>query len=153
MKKLRIYLDTSVIGGCFDDEFNEYSNKLFETFLSSINIAIISSTTLSELANAPLKVREKVTEIPQGCYEEIFVSSEMNSLADAYIGEKIVTPKYFDDALHIAIATVLKVDLLVSWNFKHIVNFEKISRFNAVNVREGYGHLEIRTPRDVVEND
>lgn len=83
-------------------------------------------------------------------YETYQLTDEMRSLANMYMKEKIVTEKYYSDALHIAIATVLSVDVLVSWNFKHIVNFNKIKLFNAVNMREGYNILEIRTPEEMI---
>ena len=148
MKKLKIYLDTSVIGGCFEEDFEEYSNKLFEFFKNGTYTAVISSVVIYELSRAPEKVRAKLAETN---YEEIQVTEEMKALADKYMEESIVTKKYYDDALHISIATVLKVDVLVSWNFKHIVNFDKINKFNSVNIREGYGHLEIRTPQEAIK--
>ena len=70
-----------------------------------------------------------------------------------YMGQKIVSENYYGDALHIAIATVLRVDVLVSWNFKHIVNLDRIKQFNSVNLKEGYSILEIRSPREVIENE
>ena len=153
MKKLRIYLDTSVIGGCFDEEFKQYSIALFKEFDAGSYIAVISATTLAELKNAPNEVKEIVKTIPGNNYEELMVSDEMQNLSAMYLADKIVSEKYSDDALHIAIATVSNVDLLVSWNFKHIVNYEKIHRFNAINTREGYGFLEIMTPREVINYD
>ena len=86
-------------------------------------------------------------------YEENDVSDEMIKLAEKYLELKIVSENYYGDALHIAIATVLCVDLLVSWNFKHIVNLNRIKLFNSVNLREGYGILEIRTPMEVINNE
>ena len=61
----------------------------------------------------------------------------------------ILTPKFYDDGLHIAVATVGEADVLVSWNFKHIVRFDKIRRFNAVNLEFGYKPLQIFSPREV----
>ena len=81
------------------------------------------------------------------------VNEEMVKLAEKYMEQKIVSEKYYSDALHIAVATVIGVDVLVSWNFKHIVNLDKIKLFNSVNLREGYSILEIRTPREVVTNE
>jgi predicted nucleic acid-binding protein len=148
MKKLQIYIDTSVVGGCFDKEFEEFSNKLFDRFKEGVYMPVVSSNLVAELAGAPDTVKAKLKEIS---YEEVAVNDEMTDLAQKYMLEKIVSDNYYDDALHIAIATVLKIDVLVSWNFKHIVNLNKIIRFNAVNIREGYGHLEIRSPRDLIE--
>jgi len=85
--------------------------------------------------------------------EEYIVNDEMLKLAEKYMEQKIVSENYYSDALHIAVATVLGVDVLVSWNFKHIVNLDKIKLFNSVNLRERYSILEIRSPREVIENE
>ncbi len=77
------------------------------------------------------------------------VSNEIRELAEKYIERKIISKKFFDDATHIALATVANVDLLVSWNFKHIVHFEKIRLFNSVNLELGYGEIKIYSPREV----
>ena len=86
-------------------------------------------------------------------YEEFLINEESVKLAEMYLKEDIVTKKYLSDALHIAVATVIGVDVLVSWNFKHIVNLEKIKKFNAVNLKEGYPILEIRTPQEMIPHD
>jgi predicted nucleic acid-binding protein len=150
LKKLRVYLDNSVIGGCFDMEFEEHSNALFDYFRKNIYIPVISDNVSFELEGAPQKVKDNLLTLKN--IEAIVTTAEMDELAKKYLYEKIVTKKYANDALHIAIATVSKVDVLVSWNFKHIVNLEKIHQFNAVNMRENYGILEIRTPKEVIKN-
>ena len=151
IKILNIYVENSVIGGYFDDEFKEYSQKLFENFKKGIYKPIISSHVVAELENgAPEYIKKNLEAIN---YEEYAVNEEMLKLAEKYMDQKIVTEKYYGDALHITIATVLGIDVLVSWNFKHIVNLNRIKLFNSVNLREGYNILEIRTPREVVENE
>jgi len=151
IKILNIYVENSVIGGYFDDEFKEYSQKLFENFKKGIYKPIISSHVVAELENgAPEYIKKNLETIN---YEEYAVNEEMLKLAEKYMDQKIVTEKYYGDALHITIATVLGIDVLVSWNFKHIVNLNRIKLFNSVNLREGYNILEIRTPREVVENE
>ena len=152
MKTKRIYIDTSVIGGCYDIEFKEYSNKLFEYFNNAYYIPVISNVVIAELVDAPGKVKKKLEGI-QEKIDTVVITEEMIALSKKYLDEKIVTKKYSDDALHIAVATVSKVDVLVSWNFKHIVNLDKIHKFNAVNLIEGYSLLEIRTPREVIDNE
>lgn len=149
MGKLKVYLDTSVIGGCFDKEFEEFSNLLFLKFQKKLYVPLISEVVLAEIEKAPLEVRQKLEGIK--AVKVISVTEEMKALAKKYIKEKIVTPKYADDALHIAISTIVNADVLVSWNFKHIVNLKKIHEFNRINKKEGYDILEIRTPREVVE--
>jgi hypothetical protein len=151
IKTLRIYIENSVIGGYFDDEFKDCTIKLFDGFKKGAYKAIISSHVLAELENgAPDNVKENLKTIE---YEEYVVKDEMLKLTDKYMKQKIVSRNYYGDALHIAIATIINVDVLVSWNFKHIVNLNKIKLFNSVNLREGYNILEIRTPREVIEND
>ncbi len=151
MKKLTIYIDTSVIGGCFDKLFQEWSNKLFMEFISGKKNAVISDTVLKELERAPKEVREKINEIPAEFIEKYVITKEIRNLTEKYLEQKIVASKFRDDALHIATATVLNVDVLVSWNFKHIVNLNRIKQFNSINLFEGYKELEIRTPQEVLD--
>jgi hypothetical protein len=149
--KLRVYLENSVIGGYFDDEFKEYTYKLFEKFRNGEYKPIISSHVIVELENgAPDHVIENLKTID---FEKYEITEEMFKLAEKYMERKIVSNKYYNDVLHIAIATILKVDVLVSWNFAHIVNLNRIKMFNQVNIEEGYNLLEIRSPREVIENE
>ncbi|GHV77274.1 hypothetical protein AGMMS49942_20950 [Spirochaetia bacterium] len=148
---LRIYIENSVIGGYFDDEFKEFTQQLFGEFKKGTYKPIISSHVIAELENgAPDNVKENLKTIE---YEEYPVNEEMLKLAEKYMEEKIVSDNYYSDALHIAVATVIDVDVLVSWNFKHIVNLNRIKLFNSVNLREGYKILEIRTPQEVIGNE
>ena len=151
MKKLRIYIENSVIGGYFDEEFKEHTQKLFENFEKGKYKPIISSHVIAELENgAPDHVIKNLGKID---YEEYNVNEEMIKLAEKYMEQKIVSENYYSDALHIAVATLIGVDVLVSWNFKHIVNLNKIKMFNSVNLKEGYSILEIRSPREIIENE
>ena len=145
---LRVYVENSVIGGCFDEEFQEPTRKLFELFRSVVYKPVISSHVHEELDDgAPNHVKDVLNSI---IYEKINLSEEMILLAEKYLQQKIVTQKYRGDALHIAIATISQVDILVSWNCRHIVNLNKIRLFNAVNLMEGYKLLEIRTPKEII---
>lgn len=153
MKLDRIYIDTSVIGGCFDDEFTEHSNKLFEEFKSGKKIAVISNITALELDNAPEQVKNKIREIPEQFLERISISIEAEELAQKYLDEKVISKKFTEDAWHIAIATIENIDVLVSWNFKHIVNLKRIHGYNGVNLKEGYRSIEIRTPREILDEN
>jgi len=151
IKILRVYIENSVIGGYFDDEFKEHTRKLFEEFKKGMFKPVISSHVIAELENgAPDHVKENLMTIN---YEEYTINDEMLRLAEKYIEQKVVSENYYSDALHIAVATVIGVDVLVSWNFKHIVNLDRIKSFNSVNLKEGYSILEIRTPREVVESE
>jgi hypothetical protein len=82
---------------------------------------------------------------------EIFIADEeTKKLAELYINEKAVSRNFFEDALHIAVSTINQINVLASWNFKHIVNLDRIRMHNAVNLKNGYSILEIRTPREIL---
>jgi len=149
--KQKVYIDTSVIGGCFDKEFEEWSNRLFDDFKTGKKVAVVSDITLDELIDAPEKVRKNFDTIPDESLEILTSDSESNELADKYILEKAVSEKFYEDALHIAIATINQVNVLSSWNFKHIVNLDRIRLYNSVNLKSGYNLIEIRTPREILK--
>lgn len=148
---MRIYVDTSVFGGCFDSEFESWSNRLIEFFKIGKYKAVISEVSEFELKFAPKHIREILNYIPNKNIEIAKLTEEAKKLSEHYIKEKIVTKKSLADTQHIAVATVQQVDLLVSWNFKHIVNYDKIRLYNAVNLKYGYKVLEIRNPRDLTD--
>ena len=153
MHKPRIYIDTSVIGGCFDVEFMEWSNKLFDEFVKGNKIAIISDILTDELEEAPLNIREKIKEIQVENLIQILKNDDADFLVSKYIDFKAISTKNYNDALHIAIATINNADLLVSWNFKHIVNYDRILLYNSINLMFGYKQLEIRTPKEVATDE
>jgi len=151
MKILRVYVENSVVGGYFDEEFEEPTKLLFDEFRKENYKPVISAHVMAELEQgAPDHVINNLNTINYEIYQ---ISDEMYELAQKYLDDNIVSEKYRGDALHIAIATVMGVDVLVSWNFKHIVNLNKIKLFNSVNLRERYNMLEIRTPREVLNNE
>lgn len=147
---IKVYVDTSLFGGYFDAEFEEWSNKLIEEFKLGLKVLVISDLTLRELEEAPANVRNLVEEIPEEGKEYVILNDEARELAHRYIEEGVVSEGYLVDAQHIAIATVNRVDVLVSWNFRHIVNLTKIRLYNSVNLKYGYPLLEIRSPREVL---
>lgn len=153
MKPLRVYVDTSVIGGCCDPEFALWSNGLIKDFELGRLCPVISDVVLEELSNAPEEVLEIMADIRELTVEWIAKTREAELLAEEYLKQKILTSNYLSDALHIAMATIAKVDVLVSWNFRHIVHYDKIRLFNAVNLQQGYGQLEIRSPKEVTYYD
>ena len=150
---MRIYIDTSVFGGYFDEEFSIWSQLLFNQFIDGKRIAVISDLTLEELNNAPEIVSNLCNDIPQKFIEKIKLDESSIQLANFYIKEKVVTKKSIIDARHIALATINKVDILVSWNFKHIVNYDRIRLYNSVNLKYGYSIIDIRNPRDLSDEN
>jgi len=152
-RALRIYIDTSVIGGCLDDEFKEFSLKLMERIRTGDFRAVLSEITELEMIAAPSGVRDILKDIPTRNLERVELTKEASALAGEYITEGVLDKNKLSDAQHIAIATVNRVDLVVSWNFKHIVNIRRIAGYNAVNLKAGYPTLDIRSPREVVSDE
>ncbi len=150
MFKLRVYIDTSVIGGCVDEEFKEDSVQLFDEFVKGRKTLVISDVLLFELEGAPKEVKEVLKKVPTENIEYVFLKEESITLANTYIEEGAVAEKSLSDARHIAIATVERVDVVVSWNFKHIVNINRIHLLNSVNLKLGYPILDIRIPKEVL---
>ena len=150
--RLVVYIDTSVVGGCFDREFEEPSRALFEEFSRGAKMAMTSDLLLEELDPAPPHIRDHLGTIPMQFRREVFVNEEILSLADSYVREAALPTGSLLDARHIACATVFKADVLASWNFKHIVNLNRIRFINATNLRLGYPVLEIRSPQELIED-
>lgn len=111
---------------------------------------VYSNLTESELTNAPEKVRNYFESIKDEFKEKVFVTPEGLKLAQTYVAEKVVGETSLDDCIHIATATLNKVNVLVSWNFKHIVNIYRIRGYNSVNLRLGHAILEIHSPKEIV---
>ena len=137
----------------FDHEFKEWSIRLFEDFEAGKKIAIVSDITLDELTDAPEQVQDIFKTIPDNSLEILTSDAESRKLADKYITEHAVSGKFYEDALHIAIATISRVNVLASWNFRHIVNLDRIRMYNSVNLKNGFSILEIRSPREILKFD
>jgi predicted nucleic acid-binding protein len=149
----RVYIDTSVIGGCFDKEYETTSKQLWKEFIAKKKIALISDLLQLELEEAPTIVKNLLNELPFESVEQLSLDEESIRLASLYIQDGAVAESSLSDARHIAIATIARADVLVSWNFKHIVNLNRIRRFNAVNLKLGYPIIEIRSPNEVLNEN
>ncbi|MCX6278665.1 MAG: PIN domain-containing protein [Bacteroidetes bacterium] len=150
MKTIKLYIDTSVIGGYFDQEFEEETKALFKKIEQNEYCIVLSDLTERELLGAP----ENVKMLLKNLYitpEVVSMTTEVDDLAKEYLQEKVVGETSKDDCLHIALATINKIDILVSWNFKHIVNIKRIRGYNAINIKNGYSVLEIRSPKDLID--
>ena len=149
----RIYTDTSVIGGCEDEEFRVHSRRLMDAFVRGDLRLVLSELTLRELAPAPLAVREVLASVPEGNIEVVRLTPAADELARRYLAEGILKANMLADAQHIAMATVANVDVLVSWNFRHVVNLPRIHGYHGVNAKLGYPTIEIRSPREVLADE
>jgi len=147
----RIYIDTSIVGGYFDEEFKEATNMLFQRLEKREVKFVVSDLLDLELLNAPAHVKELLYNFSPDFFERVELTNETLQLADTYIEEKVVGKTSVEDCRHIALATIYKVDVLASWNFKHIVNLDRIKGYNSVNLKLGYTMIEIRSPKDLVK--
>ena len=145
----RIYIDTSVFGGYFDKEFDKETKPFFERILEKRIKILVSEILELELYRAPEYVQDFFDSLPVDLIERVELTDEVRDLAEKYILENVVGKTSRADCQHIALATINKADVLVSWNFKHIVNLERIRGYNSINFREGYQMTEIRTPKEI----
>ena len=147
---IRIYIDTSVFGGVYDDEFSNSSKQLFKLIKKHLFVSVTSAVVNLEMKSAPKDVQALFSEIAD-ISEIIEVTEEAKNLQNAYLKANILTPKSAEDALHVSLATVSHCTMIISWNFKHIVNFQKIPLYNAINQINGYAPIQIYSPREVIE--
>ena len=149
----KIYLDTSVFGGYYDTEFEEDTMILFEKIRLGQFHVIYSTTTEDELLGAPERVQQLLPNLAESLKRRVELTEEAVNLADTYLAENVVGRTSRSDCFHIAMATINEVDILVSWNFKHIVNVFRIRGYNSINLRYGYAQLDIRSPKEIVNNE
>ena len=146
---MKFYVDTSVWGGYNDKEFSAWTIPFFMQARQGKFTIVLSDVTIGELQNAPERVRELPTTIPPDFLELVTLTPEQLELADKYVQEGALPTKFHSDAQHIAISGILKADSLVSWNFKHMVNFFRIRQYNSINLKYGFSTIDIRTPKEV----
>ena len=150
-RKWRLYLDTSVFGGCFDfaQGWVEDSRRVIDAAVQGIAVVYYSDAVARELKDAPAHVREMWNSIPLFCREEVALTPDIKALSEAYISAGVVGKGSVDDTLHVAAATVARADAIVSWNFKHMVRLDRIKGYNQVNLSLGYGIITIVCPTEV----
>ena len=147
---MKVYADTSVFGGVFDQEFSDPSRRFFDEVETGQFVLVTSAVVEAEIEPAPEQVKAFFAKYAEwAAIAE--VTEEVLELRSRYIQLGVVAETSLDDALHVAIATVSGCDLIVSWNFKHIVHFDKIPKYNAVNMLHGYGHIGIFSPLEVIQ--
>jgi hypothetical protein len=149
MASLRIYVDTSVFGGCFDREFALESNRFFDLVRRKLVTALVSVVVIEELEDAPIVVRQMPSGLPQGFLVRVPIAREVIELRNAFLGAKIVGQDSINDATHVAAATVARADAITSWNFRHIVRLDKIRMYNGVSQQLGYPPISIVSPQEI----
>ncbi|RJP33662.1 MAG: PIN domain-containing protein [Candidatus Omnitrophota bacterium] len=151
-RAIRVYVETSVFGGVFDDEFSQASRTFFDLIRMGKFHLLISALVEEELQPAPMQVRSFFDEMIE-FYEVVGIPPEAFELQQAYLHAGIVSPKRMNDALHVAVATISGCKMIVSWNFKHIVHYQKIQYYNAVNTLNGYDAISIYSPLEVIGDE
>ncbi|MGD0694310.1 MAG: hypothetical protein ABSB82_05600 [Terriglobia bacterium] len=149
MKPLRVYVDTSGFGGCFDPEFAAESDRFFGLVRAGRVKVLVSEVVVREVAGAPVRVRELLESLPVEAIEQVRLTRDVIDLREAYLAAGILDPQWADDATHVAAATVARADAIVSWNFRHIVRIDKMRAYNQVNLQTGFGLLSIVSPQEV----
>ena len=151
-KRIRVYADASVYGGAFDEEFDAASREFFDSVRAGRFRLVVSTAVRDELEEAPEPVRALFEEMRQ-IAEAVDVGEEAVLLQQSYLAAGIVGQQWETDALHVALATESQCPVIVSWNFKHIVNFKKIPLYNGVNLAHGYSVIAIHTPQEVIADE
>jgi len=146
------YVDTSVLGGYFDQEFREPTRAFWSALLAGEWHALVSTLTIEELIDAPPEVRQLIKDLPPGRLTVLPVTGEAQDLAARYVAVGVLGRGSGPDGLHVAVATLSQASAIVSWNFKHLVNLRRVRGFNGVNLMMGYRAIDIRTPMEVIES-
>jgi predicted nucleic acid-binding protein len=147
-----VYADTSVYGGVFDDEFQDNSRRFFQQVEAGRFDLLISDVVRQEIAEAPKRVQTHFRR-QLAHARSVSIDEEVLTLRDAYLEHGVVSAKWAGDAAHVAAATVGGAELIVSWNFQHIVHFERIRLYNAVNALCGYSPIDVRSPAEVIGDE
>ena len=146
---MKVYVDTSIFGGFFDREFSEPSKIFFDKIKRQRFTLVTSPVVQAEIEPSPENVRKLFDEM-MAMADIAQVDNAALALQESYIEQDIITANSSNDALHVALATTAKCDLIASWNFKHIVHCEKIPKYNAVNTLQGYSEIGIFSPLEMI---
>jgi predicted nucleic acid-binding protein len=148
--KLRLYLDTSVISACVDDRMPERRRATVEFWnrLPEFDVSISELTVTEVRATRGVAPQRRMDELIEP-FEVLPVGDEARALAREYVRRGVFSPSTLDDALHVAVAVVTRRDLLVSWNFRHLVNRRRRALVNEVSISLGYPTIEIIAPPEL----
>ncbi len=157
MRKIKVYLDTSVISYLQQEDSPERMKDtlaLWEQFESGKFDVYLSQVTLDEVGECREPKRTLLFKyLSRINYTKLEITTETIKLANQIIKMGILTPKSFDDCQHIATAVVYGCDCIISWNFKHIVNIKTIRGVRAITNLEGYQSIDIMNPSVLLGGD
>jgi predicted nucleic acid-binding protein len=152
MIPLRVYVDSSVLGGCFDREFEEDTRAFLHCIREAKIVPLMSDMVVAEIARAPEQV-QRLLDAMIGDGAEVLAATEAAvELQEAYLKSGVLGQRWEDDAMHVALATLARVDVVASWNFKHLLDPRRARGFNGVNLGMGYGLIAILSPSDIVHH-
>lgn len=158
MKKLSLYLETSVWNFIFADDAPEKRDITKEFFINMKQgqyEIFISQTVLNEIDRADERKRAQLMQLIKDHQpKELNITQEVIDLSKEYISQKIIPEVKVEDAIHVAVATVYEMDALITWNNRHLANLRKMEIINGINLREGYTkHIEIVNPMEVISDE
>ena len=144
MRTVRVYVDSSVIGGAFNTRIAEATKPFWDTFFHGEIIIIASDVLEDELRKAPQRAQDFYADLPPSQIEKIVSTDESDTFAERYIVDGVVSKESLDDCKHVAMATLAGADVIVSWNLKHMV--KQSEEYKKVNAKLGYPRINIQTP-------
>jgi hypothetical protein len=144
-----LYVDSSVVGGYFDEEWQEATRELWRQRDVGRWVFVTSAVTAAEMLRAPRHVRD-LFEATFPADKRLRLCERTEALAGLYLEAGVVPRKYSDDARHVAACALSGCLILVSWNFRHLANVSREAGFNAVNLLNGYPSLRIVSPLEVI---
>lgn len=153
MRPITLYLDNSVLGGYYDEEFEDATQRLWKLAEEGQFRFVASIVTQEEVVLAPPRVIELFARTFPDPSKLLDLDERADELARAYVEAGIVTEKYADDARHVAAATTHGIGVIVSWNFKHLANYRREEGFNRINRENGYAEVRIISPPELVYAD
>ena len=157
MRKLKVYLDTSVVSHLLQEDVPEKmadTRQLWEMFKDGKYDVYLSTVTLKEIQNCPEpKKTQMIDYLNQIQYITLDITEDVISVANKIIDMGILTQKSFDYCQHIGVAVINECDCIISWNFKHIVNVKTIRGVRAITNLEGYRMIEIWNPSVLLESE
>jgi len=157
MKKLKIYLDTSVISHLQADDVPEkmaITQKFWNEVKAGEYEIYVSEVTIAEIEDCPEPKKTVLGDYLHGiAYINIEITNEIIELAHNYLSQSVLPQKCLDDAMHVAAATVIGCNAIISWNFKHMLKLRAFIGINGINKMLGYGEVALIPPYELLEED
>ena len=156
MKKYKIYLETTLFNYYFDSDRDAHADtvRLFAEIKAGKYEAYTSETVITELKDAPNPKRDMMLNlVNEYGIKPLATTEKARKLTNDYIAQGIIPVKYKTDGIHIAVASVEKLDAIVSLNFQHIVKDKVQTMTNIINTHNGYRHIKITTPKEILKNE